>query len=125
MVPIQYNVRSLLVRKITTIATAMGIALVVFVFAASLMMCEGVNRALATNARSDTAIILRKGSDAELSSTISNDFLGLFRGQPQVSQAAGGGVIGEIVVIITADRVDGSGISNVLIRGMPAEPWRA
>ena len=78
MVPLQYNVRSLFVRKITTIATALGIALVVFVFAASLMLEEGIHNALVTNARSDTAIILRKGSDAELASTISQDLLGLF-----------------------------------------------
>ncbi|MGE0547408.1 MAG: ABC transporter permease [Kofleriaceae bacterium] len=121
MVPIQYNVRSLFVRKVTTFATAFGIALVVFVAAGSLMLGEGVSRAVETGSRDDTAIILRKGSDAELSSTLSNDILGLFRGHPQVSQAAGGGVIGEIVVIITADRVDGSGISNVLVRGTPPE----
>jgi putative ABC transport system permease protein len=120
MVPIQYNVRSLFVRKITTIATALGIALVVFVFAGTLMLKHGIQQALATNARSDTAIILRKGSDAELASTISQDLLGLFRGPAQVSQT-GGGVIGELVVIITADRTDGSGISNLLIRGTPPE----
>ncbi|MGE0868489.1 MAG: ABC transporter permease [Kofleriaceae bacterium] len=121
MVPIQYNVRSLFVRKVTTLATAFGIALVVFVAAGSLMLGEGVSRAVETGSRDDTAIILRKGSDAELSSTLSNDILGLFRGHPQVSQAAGGGVIGEIVVVITADRSDGSGISNVLVRGTPPE----
>ena len=117
MVPIQYNARSLLVRKITTLATAFGIALVVFVFAGALMFNAGVNRALATSGRTDTVIVLRKGSDAELTSAIGNDYLGLFRGPPQVSQA--GGMIGEIVVIITADHADGDSVSNVLVRGTP------
>jgi putative ABC transport system permease protein len=117
MVPFQYNVRSLFVRKVTTLATAFGITLVVFVFAAALMLGEGVNRALVTAGRADNVIILRKGSDAELSSAVGNDYLGLFRGPAQVSQA--GGVIGEIVVVITADRADGSGVSNVLVRGTP------
>ena len=45
MVPIQYNVRSLFVRKVTTIATAVGIALVVFVFAGSLMLRHGISEA--------------------------------------------------------------------------------
>ena len=80
MVPIQYNARSLMVRKVTTLATAGGIALVVFVFAGALMFNAGVTHALATSGRADTAIILRKGSDAELSSAIGNDYLGLFRG---------------------------------------------
>jgi putative ABC transport system permease protein len=119
MVPFQYNMRSLLVRRVTTFATAFGITLVVFVFAATLMLGEGVDRALATAGRPDNVIILRKGSDAELSSAITNEYLGLFRGPAQVSQAAG--VIGEIVVVITAEHADGSGVSNVLIRGTPAD----
>jgi putative ABC transport system permease protein len=119
MVPVQYNVRSLFVRKVTTFATAIGIALVVFVFAAALMLGEGVNRALATSGRPDNVIILRKGSDAELSSAIGNDYVSLFRGPSQVSQA--GGVIGEIVIIVTAERSDSSGVSNVLVRGTPPD----
>jgi putative ABC transport system permease protein len=119
MVPIQYNVRSLVVRKVTTIATALGITLVVFVFAGVLMLLAGINRVLATGGRPDNVIILRKGSDAELPSVISGDHLGLFRGPAQVAQATG--VIGEIVVVITAERIDGSGVSNVLVRGTPPE----
>ena len=119
MVPFQYNVRSLLVRRVTTFATAAGITLVVFLFAGTLMLDEGIDRVLATAGRPDTVIILRKGSDAELTSAITNEYLGLFRGPAQVSQAAG--VIGEIVVIITAEHADDSGVSNVLIRGTPAD----
>ena len=120
MVPFRYNVRSLLVRKVTTVATAIGIALVVFVYGGSLMLEEGVHRAIATGGRADNVIILRKGSDAELSSAIGNDYVNLFRAHPQVAQAAG--VIGEIVIVITTERADGSGgISNLLIRGMPAD----
>lgn len=117
-VPFQYNVRSVFVRKVTTVATALGIALVVFVFAGALMLGD-VSRVLAAAGRPDTVIILRKGSDAELSSAIGNDYLGLFRGPAQVSPA--GGVIGEIVVVVIADHADGSGSSNVLVRGTPAE----
>jgi putative ABC transport system permease protein len=117
-VPFQYNARSLLVRRITTLATAAGIALVVSVFAGALMLGD-ISRVLAAAGRPDTVIVLRKGSDAELSSAIGNDYLGLFRGPAQVSQS--GGVIGEIVVVVIADHIDGSGSSNVLVRGTPAE----
>jgi putative ABC transport system permease protein len=118
MIPVQYNIRSLMVRKITTFATAFGIALVVFVFAAALMLGEGINRALGSAGRPDTVIILRNGSDAELSSGINNDLLNLLTARPEVA-ADKGGVIGEVVVIVTADVADGSGVSNVLLRGMP------
>ena len=123
MVPIRYNVRSLLVRKVTTFATAGGIALVVFVFAAAMMLGEGVNRAFATSGRSDVAIVLRKGSDAELSSTLDGNQLNLLRGSSGVNASApGGGVTGEVVLVITAALADDpDAISNVLVRGMPAE----
>ena len=65
MVPVRYNARSLVVRKVTTLATALGIALVVFVFAGALML-GGISRVLAAAGRADTVIIMRKGSDAEL-----------------------------------------------------------
>jgi len=119
MVPLRYNARSLVVRKVTTLAAVLGIALVVFVFAASLMLDQGIARALVTAGRPDVAVILRKGSDAELTSGITDEFLGLFRGPAQVSQA--GGVIGEIVVVIIAKHQGDSGASNVLVRGTPAD----
>ncbi len=62
--------------------------------------------------------VLRNGSDAELSSGINNDLVSLLKGQPGVAPG-GDSVIGEVVVIVTADLADGSGVSNVLIRGMP------
>ncbi len=121
MVPLRYNIRSLLVRRVTTFATAFGIALVVFVFAAAMMLGEGVNRALATSGRADTAIVLRKGSDNELSSTLNGEQLNTLRGNSAVaSSAPEGGVIGEVILVITQELADGSGtISNVLVRGMP------
>ncbi|MFN0248945.1 MAG: ABC transporter permease [Kofleriaceae bacterium] len=122
MVPIRYNIRSLFVRKVTTFATATGIALVVFVLAAALMLGEGVDRALGQSGRTDTAIVLRKGADAELSSSITGDALSMLRGNSAVATGApGGGVIGEVVLIVTAEITEGSGISNVLIRAMPAD----
>ncbi|MBL9018644.1 MAG: ABC transporter permease [Myxococcales bacterium] len=122
MVPFRYNVRSLFVRKVTTIATAVGIALVVFVFAAAMMLGEGVTRALASSGRPDTVIVLRKGSDAELSSSLDQATLGLLRGNSAVAQGEGAGVIGEVVIIITAEIEGKDGqISNVLIRGTQAD----
>jgi putative ABC transport system permease protein len=121
MVPIRYNVRSLFVRKVTTIATAVGISLVVFVFAAAQMLGEGAQRAMLSSGRDDTVIILRKGSDAELSSAVGNEYKKL-GDRPEVAQVGGVGAIGEIVIVITAELADGSGgLSNVLVRGMPAE----
>lgn len=119
MVPLRYNVRSLFVRKVTTFATAIGIALVVFVFAGALMLNEGVNRAVQSSARPDNVIVLRKGSDNELSSGFPQANLALLASSSQAAKGDGN-VIGEIVVVVTAERVGGNGaISNITVRGMP------
>ena len=121
MVPLRYNVRSLAVRKITTLATAGGIALVVFVFAAAQMLGAGAQKAMVTSGRPENVIVLRKGSDAELSSAVGNDYKKL-GDRPEVAQVGGVGAIGEIVIVITAELADGSGgISNVLVRGTSSE----
>jgi len=86
-IPLSYNLRSLVVRKTTTIASALGIALVVFVLASSLMLSKGIERTLGKSGRADTAIVLRKGSDAELASSIEEPQVGLILGQPGVRAA--------------------------------------
>jgi putative ABC transport system permease protein len=119
MVPFRYNLRSLMVRKVTTLATASGIAMVVFVFAAALMLGEGIDRALGNSGRDDVVLLLRNGSDSELSSGIGNDLINLLRERPEVASGANN-VVGEIVMVVTADIAKGTGVSNVLVRGIPA-----
>lgn len=128
MVPIRYNFRSLVVRKWTTIFTAVGIALVVFVFGLAMMLGQGVTRAMTSSGAAGNAIILRSGSDNELSSRFDATVVGLIRERAEVAPAAAGtdNVIGEVVVVVTADLADSSGSTNVLIRGMPPQgmPFR-
>ena len=84
------------------------------------MLSAGVNKALGTSGRPDTAIILRNGSDSELASGVQNDALALVRERPEVAKLGNGNpaVVGEIVIVVTAEVDDGSGgISNVLVRG--------
>src|ERR1700712_4408124 len=120
MVPVSYNLRSLAVRKATTLATAGGIALVVFVFSSVLMLAAGIKKTLAIGGRPDTAIILRKGSDAELSSGIDTPNVGLILANREVARRKDGKSdgVGEVVVVITLDKVGTDGISNASIRGV-------
>ena len=82
MIPLRYNLRSLWVRKATTLATALGIALVVFVLASALMLSQGVKETLGAAGREDVAIVLRKGSDAEMGSIVDNPQIGLIKSMP-------------------------------------------
>ena len=59
MIPLSYNVRSLLVRKTTTVATALGIALVVFVLASSLMLAAGIKKTMVSSGSANSALVIR------------------------------------------------------------------
>jgi hypothetical protein len=70
MVPIQYNLRNLVVRKATTVATALGLASGGVRLLSVLMLSNGIKKTLGRGASDDVAIVLRKGSDTELASGI-------------------------------------------------------
>jgi hypothetical protein len=64
-IPISYSYRNLLARRLTTFLTAAGMALVVFVFAAVLMLSEGLRRTLVATGSFDNVVVLRAGSESE------------------------------------------------------------
>lgn len=121
MVPIKYNVRNLVVRKSTTAAAAFGLALVVFVFASALMLSNGIEKTFGRSAAPDVAIVLRKGSDAELTSTIENKDVSLVLAQAaQIGASKKPAGVGEVLTIIVLDKVGvEGGVSNVNVRGVP------
>jgi putative ABC transport system permease protein len=122
MIPLSYNVRSLMVRKTTTFATAGGIALVVFVLAAALMLSEGVSKTLVAGGRTDNAIVTRKGADNEMSSSIESKSVSLVLATPGVKKDETGSALGggEVVVVIAQDRLGGKPgeVTNILVRGV-------
>lgn len=121
MIPLSYNVRSLLVRKTTTVATALGVGLVVFVLAAAFMLGTGITKTMVGAGRSDNAIVLRKGSDTEMASSLEVSTLGLIGAAPGVKRTPAGGAMisGEVVVVIAQDKLGTAGqVSNVLVRGV-------
>jgi len=122
MIPISYNVRSLMVRKTTTLATAGGIALVVFVLAAALMLSAGVKKTLVAGGRDDNAIVLRKGSGNELSSSIESPTVSLVLAAPGVKKDETGAPLGtgEVVLVIAQEKLgaEPGQVSNLLVRGV-------
>jgi putative ABC transport system permease protein len=119
MIPLRYTYRSLLVRKATTVATALGIGLVVFVLATSLMMSAGVKKTLGSTGRSDVALVLRKGSDAELGSGVEDPQVSLVRAMPGVKKEGDVPIAaGETVVVIALEKFGANGVANVQVRGV-------
>lgn len=121
MIPLAYNLRSLAVRRATTLASVLGIGLVVFVLASSLMLSAGIEKTMGQSGSSEVAIVLRKGSDAEMSSTLDAQSLSLILAGPGVKRDAAGQPlgIGEVLVVATMNKIGVDGVSNVQIRGVP------
>ena len=74
-VPIQYVFRNLWTRRLTTLLTSGGVALVVFVFATVLMLDAGLRRTLVTTGEFDNVVAIRKGAENEIQSGVTVDCL--------------------------------------------------
>jgi putative ABC transport system permease protein len=119
MIPIAYNIRNLTVRKTTTAAAALGLGLVVFIFASVMMLSNGVKAATHRAVDPNGAIVLRKGAGAEMESGIDESSVGLIAATPGVAKGASGKplAVGELIVVVLLDKVAG-GFSNVVLRGV-------
>lgn len=119
-IPLRYNLRSLRIRWRLTLATVLGVALVVAVFVMVMALARGLKSTYVTTGDVRNLLVLRSGSTAESSSQITREEVlrmkylkGLARDEqdrPLFSP--------EIIVLIYLDRIDGSGGANVLVRGM-------
>ena len=118
-VPMTYIARNLWVRRVTTLLTAAGMALVVYVFATVLMMSEGIRATLVDTGQPDNVIVLRKGSGAEINSGISRQQASILESLPGVAVDASGQpwVTKEPVVLSSLIKRSSGKPSNVTLRG--------
>src|SRR4051794_8939705 len=119
-VPINYNLRNLVERKGTTLMTAVGIGLTVAVLVTALALTEGLKRVFAGSGDPRQLIVLRKGVDAELTSTVTNDSYQIIRRLPGIATAADGEpmVSPEGLTVINLPSVDSPEGMNVTVRGL-------
>jgi ABC-type antimicrobial peptide transport system permease subunit len=118
-IPLSYSIRNLRTRKLTTVLTASGIALVVFVFASILMLAEGLQKALVETGSYDNVVIIRKGSASEVQSGIERIQSSIIETQPEIFIGENGeGLLAkELVVLIMLPKRETGKQSNVTIRG--------
>jgi putative ABC transport system permease protein len=119
VIPFRYILRSFASRRLTMSMTVLGIALVVFVFSAVLMMAYGVQRTLRATGSDENLIILRKAANSETLSVLDREVATLVTGMPQIARSAAGSPLSsrEAVVIINMEKASG-GMSNVSVRGV-------
>jgi ABC-type lipoprotein release transport system permease subunit len=100
-VPFKYVFRNFKTRKLTTGITITGISLVVFVFAAVLMMAYGVQKTLTATGSPDNIKITRKSSNGEISSIIDGDTRNVIRTLPYIASSSDGKpIISEEPVVV-------------------------
>jgi ABC-type lipoprotein release transport system permease subunit len=124
--PLAYIARNLWVRRLTTALTAGGMALVVFVFAAVLMLEAGLRQTLVATGSPNNVLAIRKGASTEIQSGITREQAALIEALPQIARDAAGQprVSKEVVVLNSLPKRSDDGASsgrrsNVPIRGLP------
>jgi putative ABC transport system permease protein len=119
-IPISYNVRNLRLRKGLTIMTALGIALTVTTAIFLMALIAGLNRAFVSSGSPLNVLVLRKGSEAELSGGFDASLYPTLKTLPGIAKDSQGEPMtsGEWVVVIILPRKDGTGEVNVTVRGM-------
>ncbi len=119
-IPIAYNLRNLIVRKTTTIMTALGIALTVAVLLSILALVSGLRTALQSSGNPLNVLVLRKGSTAELTSNLNRQAFQDIKFKPGIARGKTGEPLAslEMVTVINLASVDAPDGNNVNLRGV-------
>lgn len=120
MIPLSYSLRNLWSRRLTTALTVAGMALVVFVFAATLMLVEGLQQTLVDTGSPENVVLIRKGSETEVQSGIDREAAAILASQPEVAIGDDGRPLfaREAVVLVNLVKRGGNEEANVIIRGI-------
>lgn len=118
-IPLYYSLRNLRTRRLTTALTAAGMALVVFVFAATLMLVAGLRQTLVETGSAENAVVIRKGAETEVQSGIERPTAATVITLQEVATGSDGRPLAarELVVLVNLTKLDG-GQGNVIIRGI-------
>jgi putative ABC transport system permease protein len=119
-IPIAYNLRNLVVRKTTTVMTAIGIGLTVAVLVADLALVEGLKTAFKATGHPLQLVVMRKGSNAEMSSTVTREAFQTLKAEPRlaVNEAREPLASPEILTVINLPSVDSPAGMNLTVRAM-------
>ncbi len=115
-----YSLRNLRVRKLTTALTAGGMALVVFVYTAVLMLDWGLKQTLVSTGGDANVIFVRRSAEVEIQSMVDRLQARIIESQPEVAIGPEGAPLAskELVVLVALPRRGTAQASNVVIRGV-------
>lgn len=119
-IPYSYSLRNLWTRRLTTVLTVGGMALVVFVFAAMQMLAEGLRATLVETGSPENVVVLRKAAGTEVQSAIERPQAAIIESLPAIATGPDGSALAakEVVVLITLARRGSDKPANVVLRGI-------
>lgn len=120
------NIRSMRQRIGSSTVAVVGIAGVVLVFVAVLSIAEGVAATMKSSGDPNTAMILRSGSDTEMTSGMLGDHVNVIKDAPGIARDAGGRPLAspELFVIVDHPLKRGGSAANVPLRGITPEAFK-
>lgn len=120
--PLSYNVRNVIVRWRSTLATILGIGLVVAVYVLVQALAAGLEKSSGNTGDPRNILIVRKGSTAESSSQVTRDQLKTVQFWSEISRTPDGRPLlsADVLVLINHPRQNGAGEANILVRGVSA-----
>jgi putative ABC transport system permease protein len=127
-VPLTYNLRSLMRRKVSTFASFFGVALVVFVVTSVLMLAAGIQNTLASTGDPMNVKVLRKSVTTEGQSWLDDEQIQLLAANEHVARSGEGKPLfsRELVVVVWASHAGSSDPddgANLSVRGVYPEAF--
>ncbi|MEW5794809.1 MAG: FtsX-like permease family protein [Candidatus Zixiibacteriota bacterium] len=120
MIPPSYAIRNIAKRKITSTLTILGISLVVFVFAGSLMLSNGLHETLVATGHPANVTVIRRASQTEVQSIINFDQAQVVKSAPEMSRDENGNpyLANEVYVLISLPKRATGDEANIVVRGV-------
>ena len=120
MILFYYSYRNLLVRRLTTLLTAGGMGLVIFVFATVLMLAEGFQQTLITSGSPQNAVFIRRSAETEVQSIIERRDAAIIESFSEVAVDKDWRRLAarESVVLISLPKKETGSPSNIQVRGV-------
>jgi putative ABC transport system permease protein len=122
-IPVTYNVRNLIVRKTTTIMTALGIAMTVAVLLAVLGLVAGLQHAFEGSGDPLHVLVMRKGGNSELTSLLTQSQYQIIKAYPGLAKASDGQPMAdlEVVSVINLPSIENPDGANLTLRGLSSK----
>jgi putative ABC transport system permease protein len=120
------NIRSIPARLGSSTVAVIGIAGVVLVFVAVLSIAEGVNATMKASGDPNLVLILRAGSDTEMTSGLAGDAVRVIQDAPGIARDSSGAPMTspELFVVVDHPLKRSGSAANVPLRGVSPEAFK-